>query len=265
MLNMVRADLFKMRKSPAMKILFAITAICSAGMLTIAYLIAQGSISAESAGVGFLFSDVNVISILGAVIAGIFICGDYDNKTIHEAITSGSRRSSIITGKALAFFCGIIFILLPYIVLTFIALATGSGFNMGAVSIGFLNILSAESGAAFTDSTLLKLLAPAFALVMTYAAQLSICVPLAFLIKKPVAVVGIFYGISISGGRLTALQNSYPVLKNIVSWTPFGADYMFLTSASETGVIIKAILVSIIFIAVTVGITYGIFKKSEIR
>ncbi|SEW35772.1 ABC transporter permease [[Clostridium] fimetarium] len=265
MLNLIQADLFKMRKSPVIKILFGITTLCAIVMTIMAYLIPQGVIGDKYTGIGFLFSDLNVISILGAVLAGILICGDFENKTIHEAVTSGCNRGAIIVSKAVVFFSALAFILIPYAIITGIALGTGAKFDMGAVSAGFLNILSKDSGIALSASGILKILAAMLTLMLVYMAQLSLCVPLAFVLKKPVLVVVNYYGLSIGSGQLAILSSSSPVLKNILSWTPFGGNYSFLTMNSGPGDLLKAIVVCFICIIIMIVIAFSLFRKSEIK
>ena len=265
MLNLIQADLFKMRKSPVIKILFGITTLCAIVMTIMAYLIPQGEIGDKYMGMGFLFSDINIISILGAVLAGVFICGDFENKTIHDAITSGSNRGAIIVSKAVVFFSALVFILLPYAIITGIALSTGSKFDMGAVSAGFLNILSKDSGIAFNASLSLKTIAAMLTLLLVYMAQLSLCVPLAFVYKKPVLVVATFYGLSIGSGQLASLSSSSPVLHNILSFTPFGGNYSFLTMNSGAGDLVKAIVVCFVCIIIMLIIAFSLFRKSEIK
>ena len=265
MFNLIQADLFKMRKSPVIKILFGITTLCAIVMTIMAYLIPQGVVGDKYTGIGFLFSDINVISILGAVLAGVFICGDFENKTIHDAITSGSNRGAIIVSKAVVFFSALVLILLPYAIITGIALSTGSNFDMGAVSAGFLNILSKDSGIAFSVSASLKTLAAMLTLLLVYMAQLSLCVPLAFVYKKPVLVVATFYGLSIGSGQLASLSSSSPVLHNILSFTPFGGNYSFLTMNSGAGDLLKAIVVCFVCIIIMLIIAFSLFRKSEIK
>ena len=96
MYNLILADLFKLRKSMTIKVLFIITIVSSVIMAMMAHMISQGKINSNMSGIGFMFSDVNMIGILGAVIAGVFICGDFDNKIINDAITNGCSRFAII-------------------------------------------------------------------------------------------------------------------------------------------------------------------------
>ena len=265
MLNLIQADLFKMRKSSVIKILFGITTVCAIIMAIMAYLIPQGKIGNQYTGIGFLFSDIDIISILGAVIAGVFICGDFENKTIHNAITSGFSRGAVIVSKAIVFISALAFILLPYAIITGIAMSTGARFDMGAVSVGFLNILSKDSTITFSVLVFLKMLAAMLTLIIVYMAQLSICVPLALVIKKPVLVVAIYYGLSICSGQLAALGSSSAVLKNILSWTPFGGNYSFVTVNSSVEDLFKAIAICVVSIIVILVITFSIFRKSEIK
>ena len=69
MINLIRADLFKLRRTLTVKILLGIGTASALAMAVIAYLIPQGKLSESMTGIGFMFSDINVISILGAVLA----------------------------------------------------------------------------------------------------------------------------------------------------------------------------------------------------
>ncbi|WP_338753047.1 ABC transporter permease [Bacillus sp. FJAT-52991] len=264
MLNLIRADLFSLRKSRAIKILFAITTVSAVVMAMMAYLIPQGKIEDSMTGIGFMFSDVNVISILGAVIAGVFICGDFDNKIIHDAIANGCSRGAVIVSKATLFCCAIMFILLPYAIVTGIALSTGSEFSMGAVAIGFLHTLTSYNG-TFSLSEVWNMLAVTFSLMIVYVAQLSVCLAFAFVFKKPVLVVAVYYGFSILIGKLASISDSSPVFDRIFSCTPYKGDYVFMTLDTGAGEMVKAIAVSLVFIIVMLIITYSVFRKSEIK
>ncbi|MDF2988856.1 MAG: hypothetical protein K0R50_4366 [Eubacterium sp.] len=265
MLNMIGAELYKMYKSSAIKLIFGITSLCAAIMTVMAYMIPRSKINPGSSGIGFLFSDINVISILGAVMAGVFICGDFDNKTIHEAITCGTKRITIVAGKAIAFFCAVGFILVPYAVAAVVAVSTGADFNMGNVGIGFLYLLTKNSGMAMGFTEIAKLLIVMVTIIIVYIAQLSLCVPLAIAVKRPVLVVAVYYGVTLLNAQLLGLKNSSEVFNNIYSATPYGGDYSFLTIDTAAGDIIKALIVSLICIMVMLAAAHSVFRKSEIK
>lgn len=265
MFNLIMADLFKLRKSLYVKLLFIITVISSAAMCFIAYGIQHGKLASKLSGIGFMFSDVNIIGILGAVIAGIFICGDFDNKIIHDAIASGSSRGTIIISKAIAFFCSILFILLPYVLAIFISFGTGSKFSLGSKAVGFLHLLTVDGGMKYSSTDILKLLVLIFSMIIVYLSQLSICVPLALVFKKPVIVAAIYYALSILCAQLSALNNSSTIFANIFACTPFGGNYAFLTLNTTTIYILRTLLVSLFFAILMLILANFSFKKAEIK
>ncbi|SHH83835.1 ABC transporter permease [Clostridium intestinale] len=264
MFNLIQADLFKLRKTMAIKVLFLIATLSSLIMALIAYSIAKGSFDGMN-GIGFMFSDINVISILGGVMAGIFISGDFENKIIHGSISSGNNRGAVIISKAVTFFCSIIVILIPYVVVTIVALNIGNKFNMGNVALGFLNVMTIDYGTVFSATEVLKLLGVIITLIIVYVAQLSICVPIALTTKKPVLVVGIYYGVTILVAQLSALGESNSVLKNILSVMPYGGNYTLINLNTGTEDIVKAVIVSLVFIVLMLGVTYSLFRKAEIK
>ena len=261
MYNLISAELYKIFKSMTIKISFAITTICAVFMWSIAYNIGRGSFQSSMSGIGFLFGDMDVMSIMGGVLAGVYICGDFDNNTIHDAIASGCSRGSVVVSKAAAFFCTAAFLLLPYAVITSIALGTGSKFSVGSSAIGFLNLLTSDGAAAGIG----KLFLVSLTLSIVYAAQLSLCVFLGFLLKKPVLVVGIYYSFSILCGQLGNLAKNSELLNNIFSCTPYGGKHSFITLSSGAGDIVKALAVSFIFIILMLLATHLAFRKSEIK
>lgn len=265
MINLIQADLYKLRKSTTIKILFIVTSLCAIIMTTFAYLIPQGKISESYTGLGFLFSDVNIMSILGAAVAGIFICGDFDNRTIHDAIASGCSRIAIICSKAITFFVAIILLLLPYGIVTAISLFSGANFGMNSVGVGFLHMLALDSQTVLDLPVLFKMIAVTLTLILTYVAQLSLCVPLALLCKKPVIVIVIYYAFTIFTAQLYNLKNISQVLKKLASYTPYAGNHIFLTLDSQANNFAKTIIVCLVFIVVMITITYSIFRKSEVK
>lgn len=265
MYNLIIADLFKIRKSKAIKVLFGITTLSAVAMLTIAYLIQQGKIDKSMNGIGFLFSDVNMMSILGATIAAIFICGDFDNKLIHEAIATGNSRINVLFAKIIVFCATLLFILLPYIIAVVIAIGTGYKFSMGSIGVGFLNLLTVESGKSFSEVVGLKLIGAIVTLIIVYLSQLSICIPLALVIKKPVLVVVIYYGFTILSAQLVRLGDNSQIFHNILACTPYGGNYSFVVASTAYSEFFKAICASLLFMAVMFTFAYIGFRKSEIK
>ncbi|MFF2910245.1 ABC transporter permease [Paenibacillus sp. NPDC057934] len=265
MLNLIRADVFKLMKSQAVKVLIGISAASAIITAVMAYLIPLGRIDTRMTGIEFMFSDMNMICILGAVIAGMIICGDFENKTIHNAISSGSRRYAIIVSKAAALAIALMLLLLPYAIVTVAGLGTGYKFDVGSVGIGFLHVLTAESGSGIGIAEIGKLAAIMLTLIIVYIAQLSLCVPLAFFLKKPVFVVAIYYGFSVLCAQLAGGSESPSVLSRIFSLTPYGNKHALMALETTAGDMVRTIGISLIFITLMLTVTYMAFRKSEIK
>lgn len=265
MFNLIWSDLYKLRKSITIKVFFIITAFSAIAMSLMAYLIPRGKLDASLTGIGFLFSDMNMISILGALIAAICICGDFENKTIHDAIAGGNSRFNVILSKVAVCFCGLTLILLPYIITTIIVLSSGTKFGMDSVALGFLNIITSESGSPFTANEISKLFFTTLTLITVYLSQISLCIPLALLFKKPIFIVAIYYCFTILTAQVMALKDSMPGLYRIASFTPFGGNYSLVNFSTSGSDLIKAFSASIFFITLMVLISYTVFKKAEIK
>ncbi|GIO36486.1 hypothetical protein J41TS12_13470 [Paenibacillus antibioticophila] len=263
MINLLLADAYKLWKSTAIRVLIVITAV-SAGLVTwFAYQIPGGNLDAGLSGIAFMFSDMNVISILGAVLATIMICGDFDNKMIQHAISGGTGRGAIITGKAAILAIAVIVLLLPYGLIIGTAIGSGIDFSLGTASIGFVNLLT--SGAELSMAGIWKLTAVMLIMMLVYAAQISLCLPLALLLRKPVLVIAIYYGFSILTGQLLSISKQYAWLDRLLGLTPYGGTHIFLSLDSGAGDMIKAVVVSLAFFAAMMALTYVMFRKAEIK
>lgn len=265
MLNMVRADFYRMSRSTAMRVLLLITVLGAVAMMLFARQVAAGNISASISGLGILFSDVSVISILGGVSAGIFICGDLDNKVIHDAIAGGSSRLSILTGKLTSFLCTIVVFLIPYAIAAGIGLGTAKTYSLGSANAGFMSLLAALGGKNLTSAQGAQVFGLMLLFLLVYAAELSLCVPLALAVKKPVAVAAIYYAFSILCGQLIPLAQSSQTLDRVIACTPYSGRYLLPSLNMGTSTVIKAIMACVAFITVMLGIAYAIFRRADIK
>lgn len=265
MFNLIRADLFKLRKSTSIHISMAIVWLCAAAMTIISYLITQGHVGMEISGTASLFADAAMISIIGSVIAAIFICGDYENKIMNNAILGGSGRGTVVLAKSIVYFIMIALLVLPYGVVTVIAILSGYEFAAPFVPSVFLELMANEAGMALSAAVILKLITITLTMMLVYASQLSISLLLAFVLKRPVFVVGLSVILSMLLAQATQLKDTIPLLGNILALTPFALGYPDLTLNAGAGDFINAIAVSLFFMAIMLVITYFTFRRSELK
>ena len=107
MFNLIKADLYKMRKTKSIKILFLLCCISATLMSVISYQLTNGNLSHDIIGIGSFFTDFQMISLVSVIFISLFICNDFDNKTIHDSISTGYSRSSIIICKTITYFISI--------------------------------------------------------------------------------------------------------------------------------------------------------------
>lgn len=265
MLNLIRSDLFKMRKSLPVKICFGIVCLCAVFLIIISNMISKGTLGTQVVSNASLLCDTIVMSIIGAVIAGVYICSDFENKTVNAAISCGNGRGRLVMSKAVVYYLITAVMLLPYSVATVTAYISKAKFGKPLIPSVFLNILAKKSSMEFSPSVFLKMIAVMLTVAIVYAGRVSICLLLAFLLKKSAFVVGAGFGLAFILDIITGFKDKLGIFGKILGFTPYVQDFRMLTLDTGAGTLFKAIVCSIIFIALIFIITFSIFRKSEIK
>lgn len=266
MINIIHSDLYKLGKSKPVRILFLIMWLAAAIVTVVSYLMAKGVVGYELSGPISGLTDIMLVAIVGPFLAGVYICGDFDNKSIHDAISScGLSRGTIILAKSIVYYLLVMFMLVPYAVVTAIGFATGAEFSKPFANSVFLFILANEPGLEFSAAVFGKMIAIMLVMMFAYAAEMSICVLLAFLLRRSSLVIFIGFGAIFALQILGGIGTSVEVVETILSYTPFSVGSANLTMEAEANVMLKAIGVSLLFVSWLMGITNGVFRKSEIK
>ena len=247
MFNLIKADLYKMRKTKSIKILFLLCCISATLMSVISYQLTNGNLSHDIIGIGSFFTDFQMISLVSVIFISLFICNDFDNKTIHDSISTGYSRSSIIICKTITYFISILIFLLPDVIAAIVGMCSNYSFETFLPSV-FQNIMKNENGTAFDFNIFLKIIAIWFTMAIVYASQISISIFLAFSIQKSVIVI-----INIDAAS------------DFFSKTPFGVDYSKLTLNANASVFFNFIGISLVFLVIMMLLSYLFFRKAEIK
>ena len=250
MFNLIKADLYKMRKTKSIKILFLLCCISATLMSVISYQLTNGNLSHDIIGIGSFFTDFQMISLASVIFISLFICNDFDNKTIHDSISTGYSRSSIIICKTITYFISILIFLLPYVIAAIIGMCSNYSFETFLPSV-FQNIMKNENSTAFDFNIFLKIIAIWFTMAIVYASQISISIFLAFSIRKSVIVIAQIINIDAAS--------------DFFSKTPFGIDYSKLTLNADSSVFFNFIGISLVFLVIMMLLSYLFFRKAEIK
>lgn len=266
MINLIRSDLYKLQKSKPIKILFLMMWIAAGVVAVVSYLMAQGKVGFELSGPISGLTDIMMVAIVGPFLAGVYICGDFDNKTINDAISScGRSRGAVVLAKSVVYYLLVMLMLVPYAVVTVIAFATGAEFSQPFANSVFLSILANSSSLDFSAVVFGKMLVIMLVMMIAYAAEMSVCVLLAFLLRRSSLVIFIGFGAILVLQILGGIGTKFEIVENILSYTPFSVGSASLTMDAETNVILKALGVSLLFVSWLMSITNATFRKSEIK
>lgn len=265
MLNLLRSEFYKMRKSVSLKICLLLSCISAAALIIISHNIAVGKMSADIAGSASGLTEIVIVSLLGSLMTGLLICGDFETKTIHDAITCGNGRSTVVITKMLMYILSMMLLLLPYAAAVLAGYLSGARFTSSFVMSVFFRVLTEVAGSGVTLEKVGKILAIFILTMLVYAARLCICVPLAFKLKKPVVILAIGFLFSALIDLVIGLISDVPVISKIISCTPFSRDFILMTMNTGAGMMIKAAASSMIFLGLITELTYLVFRRDDIK
>lgn len=251
--NLLRCELFKLRKSKLFLLILGVVIAYSALTSVLRYSSIQyGGGSEAIQGIDMYFEQLSnylLIAVAGSLIATTYICMDFDNKTIQDAIACGCSRSSIVLSKSLIYFFTIFITTVSISVASSVIISMAYGFGM-----------------EFSVASIFKLIAITLTTSFAYSACLSPCILLSFLSRKPVVVLAggifiLFLGISF----LKDAAQMEPAILTILSFTPYGINDALFTLDAAIGDFLKTIIVGIAFMLIILAVTHMSFRKSEVR
>lgn len=253
MINLIKADLYKMYRLSTVKILLFLSFLSAVIVMLSSHLITVGELSLESADFISFFVDPQMVTLLGCVGAGIVVASDFEQKVIEKAITSGKSRLVVVLNKTVIIAILVFLIVFPYIITTIFASSIDREF-FDFIPTVFLTIASNET--SFLNSLPVLL-----TVTINYIGQLSISILFLFLVKKPIYVMAFSYGTVLLLGPIASLNQH---LSTIASYTPFGVNYSALISGNFEE-LLSSILISLAFTLVITFLSYIIFRMQEIK
>lgn len=263
MSKFIKADLYKLRKTTTIYILFSISLVTALIVLFVMNQMATGDMSADMGTNISLITDTMLVGIFGGIIIGDLVVEDFSTKFIHNKIMSGKGRKSIILSKVVSFIIYFSIVLSPYFIIAIVAAACGKKFApLLGIPSAFFDLIAGYSSQS--NSEMLKYILLAVVIIVIYIARLSICFPFAFKIQKKIPVLVVGFVTSFIFDIVFSLVKDINVLSDFVKLLPYYQMTQITIDASSKN-IIGALASSVVFLAVMVEITYLLFKKSEIK
>ncbi len=261
MKRMFCATLYRMWKSTGTRIAFFITYVATVFYFVLARMVAVGKLGAAQAGSVSGLGDAMIIWLCGSLVIGLLVGLDFENKTIHGVIGFGRKK---IIGNYVAVFAVLVTLLvLPYTIGSLVCIFGGidmTGAEQTAISIYMGNVLG-YSGDVAPGKMILSYLSYA----MVYVGQLSICIPAAVKLKKPAAVTAFGFFFGMLSALLATLASKVEIVDNIYKLTPYNYNMETLGIGGSYGDMFLAIAVSLVFAGLMGVVSWGLFRKAEIK
>ncbi|WP_368653307.1 hypothetical protein AB4Y30_16675 [Ornithinibacillus sp. 4-3] len=261
-MQLLKADVFKLSRSISPWVLFTLAMLSAIIFAACSHYVATGSLNVETAsGTLALFSETQMMALLGSIAAGICLTTDFENKIIENAVSGGHSRNAIIINKILILFILLALLYFPYIIITIIFSFTDTLFS-GFIPTPTLNLLSESVQQNFTVRLLGKIFLVSGMSLFIFISQLMVSIFYMFLFKKAVFVIAATYMTSLILGPISSLND---FVHSVMAYTPFGIDLSQLTLSMNSKFITESLLISLLFILVLYLITILIFRKAEVK
>lgn len=260
MLNLIQSDFYRIFHSKTIKILLTMTTIFAIILIFGTHLIAEGKLSEEFVSLIFMTSDMNIITLVGAVLAVHIISGEFESRNMQHLVTSGYSRFKIAISKAITYCTMLAIVISPYFIAATIAMLANINLQANAIIGGIMMVVQTADVVELSKAfTLLVVIA------LVYIGQLSTTIVFAFLFKKASLVIPMFYFISIASGQVALYQEQLGDAANILKLTPFAPDFISINTGTSNGTLIAASITSVLYIVAMTVLACLYFKKREIK
>ncbi len=267
MINLIRADFYKIHRSVIYKVLFAIMVLCAVSTTLVSHFLGTGDMDIASASSAGLLTDVVMLNLVSCIVAGQLVCGDFENKLIQSALTGTSGRFALICSKIITYTLLVGVMALPYALCSVIGWTSGAEFGAPYSASVYLKILSETATVDFSAAALLKYIAITAIMALIYSAQTAFVFMLAFIFKNKALIVTAvgFIVCTFIGMTSSMFSQNNEAIEKVISWTPFGKEAYTMCNATEPGTMLKVLLIAVAYLAVFTCLTYATFKKAEIK
>lgn len=260
--NLIRADVFTLSRSTGVRVSLLVAAVAAAAYLYLSHQLGTGAVDPSAADSASVLSDVLIVYLLGSLLAGILVATDIDTKAIHDVLLTSSRGVVVAT-KTVTLVALVASLVAPYGIASVVGFLSGQEFS-AFLPTPFLAIAANEPGLATDAGSVGRVLGVVAGTAAVYAARVSICLPLAFAVRRPVAVMAVGFGGNFLADFLASLAVDVPVLGDLVELTPFGSRHS-LTLSSNAGDVLTTVGVSVVFLTLMSAVSYLIFRRADIK
>lgn len=262
MINLLRADLFAARRSWGLRIALLLSALMVVAYTISSHAMATGSLEPSANSAASMASDVITSAILISLAAAVVVSQSFESKAIHDAVLMVDRWQ-IVTARMLSFVvCGIV-LLSPWVVTAAVAFVAGWEL-FSPIPTTYTAVANNLTGIdpTFANVALACLLLAVGTL--NYLAMYSVCVIVAFVVRKPVVVVVTGVLVGFFGSFLSDRLGQFGPLAWLAKALPYHPDNLLTLDATAASITSTA-LTSLGFLAVVSLVGIALFRRAEIK
>ena len=240
MLKQIRAELLKLRKSSGfLTLLLAMLGIGTAlGFILLSAVEPVTGLDAFERGV--MTVEINIIVL--SIFAAIFVCGEFENRTIGTGIFCGCSRLSILLAKIIVYFIGAAILATGLLAMIVIITTIQNGF-----------------GSELTADMVVYLVRTFALYLLGRLALASFCAMIGFIVRSVIGTIGVGVCASIALVFI-AMQGPQGIVKFTFMWQL--CKILLLNGTQD---ILFSVLVSVANIAVMLFVAYLVFRKTDLK
>lgn len=258
MTNQILATASQVARSTALRLSVVLCIFAAAGYAWFALELGEGRMDRATASAGQGFSDIFLVMLLGSLLAGTVVVTDFTSKTIHDAVLA-SPRAIVVSSRTIVFTAVIVLLMLPYGAAVLVALAVGGTYGQLLPTVFNSLLVDAPQ---LTAGEALRIVVLTLVTGVNYAAQLALCIPAAYVLRRSVAVLAVGFGGSFVLGAVAGAPADDTVLADIAALTPYRT---ILTADATGGDVLATLAVSLVWIALMTALAWLLFRRADIR
>ena len=260
MINQLRADLYILRHSGTAVLCLLACLVCAALYTWLQHGLATGDLSPASASGVQGLSDILLISLLGPLLYGVMLSQPFETKSVHNALLA-SGRGAFVASKTVIAALLVATLSVPYGVAVLVGRATGAEFAP-ALPTAFSMLL--VEGGDLTAEGAWSIVAVTVTSALVMAAKLSVCLPLAIWLQRPLVVMAVGFVWSFLADLLASAAADVDGLDALVRLTPFAQEHVPMPGSTGTE-LLAAVAVSVVFVALMGLVSWVIFRRADVK
>lgn len=263
MINLMRADSYAAARSWGLRIGLALSVVLVVAYLVSSHAMAAGTIEATANSAASMASDLISSSILVSLAAAIVVGQSFDSKAIHDSVLM-VKRWQIVIAKIGAYLVVGSVMLAPWVIGSMVAFIAGWELRP-PLRTTYSAFAANITGADVSTSSVLLGFGLLLLGTLNYLAIYSICVLVAFVVRRQVVVVVVGVLVGFFGNFGAAQLGKVSALRWLAEASPYHPQHM-LRTLDSTGAEIAGTLATSIGFLVLVGLVGAVlFRRADIK